>query len=243
MKNKFIYDTKNIKLCSILILINIIVNVINPIIHQISYIMSNDLYVSAKESVEFVFSTLLTTLLIFIPELICVAVFIYNKFKPERALAANKLLRIYALTAGCVKLFSFCYYLSIGYIDSFLDVIIYNGLLALFLLLLGIFVENKKVFSVSRIALPIIIALYAAWSLYNYLYVFVGSSSDLKIFAVCSLISNVLAIARICILLFRIFKQEPSANELLENLNKDYNSGKISKEDYDSERQKIINSI
>lgn len=243
MKNKFIYDTKNIKLYSILILINIIVDVINPIIHQISYIMSNDLYVSAKESVEFVFSTLLTTLLIFIPELICVAVFIYNKFKPERALAANKLLRIYALTAGCVRLFSFGSYLLIDHIDSFLDVIIYNGLLALFLLLLGIFVENKKVFSVSRIALPIIIALYAAWSLYNSMYVFVGSSSNLKILVIGNLISNVLTIAQAYILFFGVFKREPSANELLENLNKDYNSGKISKEDYDSERQKIINSI
>lgn len=240
MKNKFIYDTKNIKLCSILILINIIVDVINPIIHQISYIMSNDLYLSTKESVEFVFSTLLATLLIFIPELICVAVFIYNKFKPERALAANKLLRIYALTAGCLSLFLCCTYLLIGHIDSFLDVIIYNGLLALFLLLLGIFVENKKVFSVSRIALPLIIALYAVWSLYNY---FVGPSSDLNIFAVCSLISNVLAIARIYILFFGVFKRERGADELLEKLNKDYNSGKISKEDYDSERQKIINSI
>lgn len=240
MKNKFIYDTKNIKLCSILILINIIVDVINPIIHQISYIMSNDLYLSTKESVEFVFSTLLVTLLIFIPELICVAVFIYNKFKPERALAANKLLRIYALTAGCLSLFLCCTYLLIGHIDSFLDVIIYNGLLALFLLLLGIFVENKKVFSVSRIALPLIIALYAVWSLYNY---FVGPSSDLNIFAVCSLISNVLAIARIYILFFGVFKRERGADELLEKLNKDYNSGKISKEDYDSERQKIINSI
>lgn len=240
MKNKFIYDTKNIKLCSILILINIIVDVINPIIHQISYIMSNDLYLSTKESVEFVFSTLLVTLLIFIPELICVAVFIYNKFKPERALAANKLLRIYALTAGCLSLFLCCTYLLIGHIDSFLDVIIYNGLLALFLLLLGIFVENKKVFSVSRIALPLIIALYAVWSLYNY---FVGPSSDLNIFVVCSLISNVLAIARIYILFFGVFKRERGADELLEKLNKDYNSGKISKEDYDSERQKIINSI
>lgn len=240
MKNKFIYDTKNIKLCSILILINIIVDVINPIIHQISYIMSNDLYLSTKESVEFVFSTLPTTLLIFIPELICVAVFIYNKFKPERALAANKLLRIYALTAGCLSLFLCCTYLLIGHIDSFLDVIIYNGLLALFLLLLGIFVENKKVFSVSRIALPLIIALYAVWSLYNY---FVGPSSDLNIFVVCSLISNVLAIARIYILFFGVFKRERGADELLEKLNKDYNSGKISKEDYDSERQKIINSI
>lgn len=202
--------------------------------------MSNDLYLSTKESVEFVFSTLLVTLLIFIPELICVAVFIYNKFKPERALAANKLLRIYALTAGCLSLFLCCTYLLIGHIDSFLDVIIYNGLLALFLLLLGIFVENKKVFSVSRIALPLIIALYAVWSLYNY---FVGPSSDLNIFAVCSLISNVLAIARIYILFFGVFKRERGADELLEKLNKDYNSGKISKEDYDSERQKIINSI
>ncbi len=202
--------------------------------------MSNDLYLSTKESVEFVFSTLLATLLIFIPELICVAVFIYNKFKPERALAANKLLRIYALTAGCLSLFLCCTYLLIGHIDSFLDVIIYNGLLALFLLLLGIFVENKKVFSVSRIALPLIIALYAVWSLYNY---FVGPSSDLNIFAVCSLISNVLAIARIYILFFGVFKRERGADELLEKLNKDYNSGKISKEDYDSERQKIINSI
>lgn len=243
MKNKLVYDDKKIMLCSILILICSI----TEFMYSFGYYIANDYYLSFEDFWGYLLIALLYSLLRFMPELICVAAFVYNRFKPANAIAANKLFKIYTLIYTLTKLLTaLVYCFSALNRAGTLDAYFYISVLStVFWLLLVLFSDNKKIYSVSRVAVLIMECLYAVMYLYNLLEKLIaGSFESLSSTAIImNLIFYAFTIAQTYILLFGVFKREPSADELLEKLNKSYTSGKISKEDYDAQRQKIIDSI
>lgn len=261
MKNKLVYDNKNIKVYSILILSHIIFNYI----YQFGSTLIDESYIGFGDVGEDIFSALFNAVISCLPELICITLFAYNKIKPKHAMTANKLLKIYVYVKGgilatvvvimgipylvsylfCLQYASFSPIIQDLLSENQLLFVLYTFLKAVFLLVLGIFLNNKKVYSVSKVALLIIESLRAVVYLYNLFDgLIAGSFESSATSNVMNLILNAsFVIAETYILLFGVFKREPSADELLEKLNKNYTSGKISKEDYDAQRQKIIDSI
>lgn len=191
----------------------------------------------------------------FLPFALCVFIFEYGK----RGAEIRKLIKIYALGSAFFVLISIITTLYSNIVndnisgENILWATAADIICLVFWVLSAVFCEQKRSFAMLGGGVVVIYiynifrsicALVVYFTDFHALDNFVDFMKVAVYSSVCGLIQNCLSLACVIIWFFFVFSLSGrDIEKKLEKLNKNYTSGKISKEDYDSERQKIINSI
>lgn len=241
MKNKLVFHADKMKIQSLLCGLSAVLSVL-LLVYSIAN--SNGDNGNAEYGQLIVYS-----ILTFAPVALCIFILEYGKKGAE----SRRLIIIYAFGSVILTLISIVYnYVLIGISNIDVSSVINTVISLIFCVLSAVFCEQRRLFRMVGVG----VVLKSIYDIFNSVLVLIVTFTEfdalnnfdvMKVIvysSVCGLIQNCLSLACVIIWFFFVFSEyKNDIEKKLENLIKDYTSGKISKEDYDSERQKIINSI